>query len=47
MDIFKGQDNNHIFCIIVIVPHNVTNKFQPLDTVNKPTKKLIAYKYNA
>ena len=45
MDIFKGQNNYVIldlcqkyFCQIVIVPHNLTNRLQPLDvTVNKPT----------
>ena len=37
-DTFKGEDNNVLkelceknFCEVVIVPHNLTNKFQPLD----------------
>ena len=49
MDHFKGQDNNMILdlcekhkCQVVIVPHNLTNKFQPLDiTVHKPVKSFI------
>ena len=53
-DTFKGQDNetlkklcadNH--CIIVLVPNNLTNRFQPLDlTVNKPAKDFISARYN-
>ena len=38
MDTFKGQDNDTIFklcqknnCVRVIVPHNLTNRFQSLD----------------
>ena len=54
MDTFKGQDNDVIldlcqknFCQVVIVPHNLTNWFQPLDiTVNKPVKSFISNKYN-
>ena len=54
MDTFKGQDNDIVqnfckkhFCQVVIVPHNLTNKFQPLDiTVNKPAKSFISNKYN-
>ena len=54
MDKFKGQDNNIVlnlckkhFCQVVIVPHYLTNKFQPLDvTVNKPAKSFISNKYN-
>ena len=54
MDTFKGQDNNDIaelykknHCLLVIVPHNLTNKFQPLDiTVNKPAKCFIKDQYN-
>ena len=46
LDTFKGQDNNEVAklcrknnCALIIVPHNLTNKFQPLDiTVNKPAK---------
>ena len=34
-------------CQVVIVPHNLTNKFQPLDiTINKPAKSSISNKYN-
>ena len=44
MDTFKGQDNNVLktlceeyHCVVVLVPNNLTNKFQPLDiSVNKP-----------
>ena len=54
MDIFKGQHNDEVAklcrinnCALIIVPHNVTNKFQPLDiTVNKPAKSFIKDKYN-
>ena len=54
MDTFKGQDNDIVlnickkhFCLVVIVLHNLTNKFQPLDiTVNKPAKSFISNKYN-
>lgn len=54
MDTFKGQDNEDIaklckknHCLLVIVPHNLTNKFQPLDlTVNKPAKCFIKDLYN-
>ena len=54
MDTFKGQDNNVLkelceknFCEVVIVPHNLTNKFQPLDiSVNKAAKSFISEKYN-
>lgn len=54
MDTFKGQDNDDIaelckknHCLLVIVPHNLTNKFQPLDiTVNKPAKCFIKDQYN-
>ena len=54
MDTFKGQDNDIVpnlckkhFYQVVIVPHNLTNKFQPLDiTVNKPAKSFISNKYN-
>ena len=54
MDTFKGQDNDEVAklcrknnCALIIVPHNLTNKFQPLDiTVNKPAKSFIKDKYN-
>ena len=38
VDTFKGQDSDRLrglcsenYCEVVIVPHNLTNKFQPLD----------------
>ena len=54
MNTFKGQDNNVILdlceehmCQVVIVSHNLTNKFQPPDiTVIKPAKSFISNKYN-
>ena len=54
MDTFKGQDSNEVSklcrkhnCVLIIVLHNLTNKFQPLDiTVNKPAKSFIKGKYN-
>ena len=54
MDTFKGQDNNVLkefceknFCEVVIFPHNLTNKFQPLDmSVKKAAKSFIFEKYN-
>ena len=54
MDTFKGQDKDIVlnlckkhFCQVVIVPHNLKNKFQPLDiTVNKPAKSFMSNKYN-
>ena len=54
MGTFKGQDIGVILglyekhmCQVVIVPHNLSNKFQPLDiTVNKPAKSYISNKYN-
>ena len=54
MDTFKGQDNDRLrelclenYCEVVIVPHNVTNKFQPLDiSVNKAAKAFIQNMYN-
>ena len=53
MDTFTGQDKDVIFvlcekhvCQVVIVLHNLTNKFQPLDiTVNKPAKSFILNKH--
>ena len=33
-------------CEMVIIPHNLTNKFQPLDiSVNQAAKKIISYKF--
>ena len=54
VDTFKGQDNDIVldlckkhFYQVVIVPHNLTNKFQPLDiTDNKPAKSFTSNKYN-
>ena len=54
MDTFKGQDNDELRkrcmsnnCEVVIVPHNLTNKFQPLDlSVNIAVKAFISEKYN-
>ena len=54
MDTFRGQDNDTLKklcaennCDVVIVPHNPTNKSQPLDlSVNKAAKSLIQSKYN-
>ena len=55
MDTFRGQDNKVLkelfdenFCKVVIVPHNLTNKFQSLGiSVNKPAKAFISNKYNS
>lgn len=54
MDTFKGQDNDILKefcsknrCELVIVPHNLTNKFQPLDlSVNKAAKAFVQNQYN-
>jgi len=54
MDTFKGQDNDTLkdlcaenHCEVVIVPHNLTNKFQPLDiSVNKAAKSFVQNLYN-
>ena len=54
MDIVKGQDNDEEpklccknNCALIIVPHNLANRFQPLDiTLNKPAKSFIKDKYN-
>ena len=53
IDTFKGQNddlrelcagNN---CDIVIIPHNLPNKFQPLDlSINKVAKAYVSKKYN-
>ena len=55
MDTFKGQDNEGMKrlylknnCELVIVPHNLKNKFQPLDiSINQSAKKFISNKFNA
>ena len=54
MDTFKGQDNVEvkalcfkIDCELVIVPHNLTNKLQPLDiSINQKAKNFISHKFN-
>ena len=54
MDNFKGQDNDKLKelcsqnnCEVVIGPHNLTHKFQPLDiSVNKAAKAFIQNLYN-
>ena len=54
MDTIKGQDNDEMKrlstnsnCELVISPHNLTNKFQPLDiSINQATEKLISSKFN-
>ena len=53
-DTFKGQDNADIKksclkndCELVIVPHNLTNKFQPLDiSINQKAKTFVSHKFN-
>ena len=55
MNTFKGQDNEEMKrlcaknnCELVIIPHNLSNKYQPLDTsINKSAKKFISDKFNA
>ena len=55
MDTFKGPDNDEMrkfcaknSCEIFIIPHNLTNKFQPLDiSVKKAGKSFISDKYNS
>ena len=54
IDTFKGQGNDEAAKLcrrnnyaLIVVPHNLTNKFQSLDiTVNKPAKSFIKDKYN-
>ena len=54
MDTFKGQDNEMIkfFCFennceLVIVSHNLTNKFPPRDlTINQKVEKFLSNKFN-
>ena len=49
LDTFKGKDNYRLrelcsenYCEAVIVPHNLINKFQPIDiSVNKAEKVFI------
>ena len=51
---FKGQDNDRLrelcsenYYEVVILPHNLTSKFQPLDiSVNKAAKAFIQNMYN-
>ena len=53
-DTFKSQDNAEIKalclennCQLVIVPHNLTNKFQPLNiSINQKAEKFISHKFN-
>ena len=55
MDTVKGQDNDEIKrlstknnCELVVVSHNLTIKFQPLDiSVNRVAKEFISNKFNA
>ena len=54
MDTFKEQGNNTLEklcaennCDVVIVPHNLTNRFHPLNlSVKKAAKLFIQNKYN-
>ena len=54
VETFKRQDNEEVAklssennWVLIIVPHNLTNNFQPLDiTFNKPAKSFIEAKYN-
>ena len=54
MDTFKGKDIDEMrqlstknYCELVIVPHNLTIKFQPLDiSVNQAAKSFISNKFN-
>ena len=54
MDTFKGQDNDTLRelcgennCDVVILPHNLTNKFQPVNLlVKKVAEWVIQNKYN-
>ena len=51
---FKGQDNEEEAklwcennCVLIIVPHKLISKFQPLDiTLNNPAKNLIEERNN-
>ena len=50
MDTFKGKENDDLRercaknnCEIVVIPHNLTNKFQPLDlSVKKAAKASVS-----
>ena len=52
--IIKGQDNDVVpdlcqkhFCQVIIVPHNLTNRFEPFDIiVNKSAELFVSNKYN-
>ena len=54
MDTFKGQDNDTLRelcgennCDVVILPHNLNNKFQPVNLlVKKVAEWVIQNKYN-
>ena len=54
MDTFKVEDNDTLKklyaennCDVVVAPHSLTDKFQPLDlSVNKAVKSFIQNKYN-
>ena len=54
MDTFEGKDNDDLRelcvknnCEIMIIPHNLTNKFQPLDLrLNKAAKVYVSEKCN-
>ena len=54
MDTFKGQNNDTLRelcgennCYVVILPHNLTNKFQPVNLlVKKVAEWVIQNKYN-
>ena len=44
----RQRGNETIMRELVIVPHNLTNKFQPLDiSINQSAKKFISNKFNA
>ena len=53
-DTLKSQDNAEIKalclennCQLVIVPHNLTNKFQPLNiSISQKAEKFISHKFN-
>ena len=54
IDTFKSQDNEEFKslclennCELVIVPHSLTNKFQPFDlTINQKAKKFVSNHFN-